>query len=106
MIQADFGNKTLEPLASFGSCTRLPQIFINDQDAGFRPSQRHGPLHQAVLQAGRLLMIEDLLHGRLPHIHDGEALKVPKGQLLTVPVPHITSRVQTHDCPPPLRVRR
>ncbi len=39
-----------------------------------RPTQCFGPRHQTVLQACRLLMVENLLDRGLPHIHDSQAL--------------------------------
>jgi hypothetical protein len=105
MLQSDFGNQTLEPLAPFCCGARLTSIFIDDQDAGFRPSPGHRPLDQTVVPPGRLLMLQDLLHRRLPDIHDGETLEVPSREFLAGPLPRITSRVQTHDRPPPRMFR-
>ncbi len=102
MIQADFGDYALKPLAPYCRCARLTAVFIDDHDTGFRPPQGHGPLHQTVWQPGRLLMMQDLLHGRWPSLHDGETLEGPRRTFLAVPWPRITAWMPTHVRSPPL----
>ena len=71
MIQADFGHQPLKALAPLGTGARPPQVIVDHQHAGLRPPPGDRPSHEAILQASGFLMLQDLLHRRLAHIHDG-----------------------------------
>src|SRR5262249_16664048 len=80
-----------------------PQVIVDHQHAGLRPPPGDRPSHEAIVQAGGFLMLQDLLHRRLAHVHDGEALPVPWGHVLCVPLAPPPTLLQTPRSPPPPR---
>jgi hypothetical protein len=96
MIQSDLCHETLKAVAALSCRTRLAQIIINDQDASFRPPQRHGAPYEAILQLCRLLMIEYLLRCRLPNVNNREALHMSGQDFVAISLPRLSYEVQAH----------
>jgi hypothetical protein len=71
MIQAHFGHELLEPESALDGRGGLAEVFINHENAIARPAQGKGAIDKAVLQAGRFLVLDHLLHGGLADIDDG-----------------------------------
>jgi hypothetical protein len=107
VIEPDFGDQALEARPAVGARSRLAQVVIDDDDALARPAQLDRAIDQAILQLGRLLVVKHLVHGRLPYVHHGGALPVPRVDLRrrTPRVPSLT-RGRVHRSPFARRARR
>jgi hypothetical protein len=65
----------------------LAKVLVDHQHPRGRPAQPDRPLHQPVLQPGRLAMVSDLLAGGLAHIHHRQPLKMPIWYRIRAPLP-------------------
>jgi hypothetical protein len=69
LTEADGGDQALEPVTIHAAGAREPKIVVNDARPWSRPTQLHGGLGQLVLTPCTLLMLDQLLGGRLADIH-------------------------------------
>jgi hypothetical protein len=83
----DLGDQPLEAHPAGRAGPRLAQVLVDHQHPRGPPAQRDRPLHQGVLQPGRLPMAEHLLAGGLAHVHHRQPLKVPATDLAAQPLP-------------------
>jgi len=82
VVQADFRDEALEADAPRGARAGLAQVVVDDDDTLRRPAQIPRSGHQPILEARRFLMVEDLLHGRLPNVDDGDTVLMARRDLL------------------------
>lgn len=87
MVQPDLGDQTLETGAGHRTRPRLAQVLVDHQDPVRLPAQRDRPVHQGVLQPGRLLMVDELLAGGLADIDHREPLQMTVVDLAAGPLP-------------------
>ena len=76
MIQTDFGHQPLKAGPTLGARPGTAQILIDQEDLRGGPAQLHRPIHQGVLQPGRLLVALHLLQRGLAHVDHGLALQM------------------------------
>lgn len=76
MIEADLGQEPLEAEPAFRGPAAEALILVDHDDPVRRPAQGDGAAPQAVLQGGRLAMLEHLLGGGLPHIDDRQPVEM------------------------------
>src|SRR6185369_3939783 len=81
VVEGDLGQQPLEAGSPFDGLATLTQVVVDGDDPVTRPAQRHGPVGQGVLAGGGLLVVEDLLRGRLADVDDRQAVEVPGPQL-------------------------
>jgi hypothetical protein len=74
MVQADLRDEALKAQPPLDTGARLAQIVVDHQDPVRGPAQRLGARDETILQPGRLLMIEHLLHGGLADVDDGQPI--------------------------------
>jgi hypothetical protein len=77
MIEADLRDQAPKASPPFDTGARLAEIVVDDQHPLGWPAQLVGARHQAILEPGRLMMIEYLLRGGLTDVHDGQTVVVP-----------------------------
>jgi hypothetical protein len=63
VAKADLGHQALEAGASLSARPRFALVVVDDQHPRRRPPTRPGAVDEPVLQAGGLLVLEDLLRG-------------------------------------------
>jgi hypothetical protein len=100
MVQPDFRHQALKTVTAFGTRARPPEVLIDHQDPRLGPPQGYGPLYESILQPRRLLMIQYLLHGRLPHVHHCKVVAVSCIDFFCLPSPLVSHVVAMHTCPP------
>src|SRR6266542_2452241 len=77
VAQSHLGDESIESDASYASTApTYSKVFIDDHDLRWRPAQLGGPLHQAILQALALLVMQDLAGRGLTNVDRGLASKV------------------------------
>ena len=84
MVETDLRDQPLKARPSHGAAGRLAEVIIDHQHAVVHPTEGFGARHEAILEAGRLLMVEHLLWTRLAHIDDGQAVVMPGLELAGV----------------------
>jgi len=77
--------KAFDARPSYGAAGRFTEVVIDHQHAVVHPTERLGTGNEAILEAGRLLMIQHLLWTRLAHIDDREAVVMPGLELVGSP---------------------
>ncbi len=87
MPHGDLGDQPLEPHPAGRAGPGLAQVLVDHQHPRGLPAKRDRPLHQPILQPGRLPMVEHLLAGGLAHIHHRQPLKMPVAHLAAQPLP-------------------
>ena len=75
------GEQPLEPGPVFGPPAALALVLVDDHDPGARPAQGDGVVGQGVLPGLRLGVLQDLLRGGLPDVHDGRPVQVTRQDL-------------------------
>src|SRR5260221_11947979 len=92
LAQADLGHHSIKAGARDTACRRAPEIVIDRFDA--RPAQRRQTIAHRILQSAALAIVENLMGGGLPYIHDRLALQMVRPDLL-----------RHHDASPPVPER-
>jgi hypothetical protein len=87
MAHGDLGDQPLEPRPAGRAGPGLAKVLVDHQHPRGRPAQGDRPLHQGVLQPGRLAMVDDLLAGGLADIDHRQPRKVPVAHLTAQPLP-------------------
>jgi hypothetical protein len=76
-VQGYLNEQALEAEPALDGLSAPAQVVVDDVDLPGTPAEIDGPIGQGVLASGRLLMVDDLLGGGLPDVHDGPAVEVP-----------------------------
>ena len=77
VVQAHLRHQPLEARPLVGRLAAPALILVDDHHALGRPAEPLRELCQGILPFARLAVLEHLLGGRLPHVHDREPIEVP-----------------------------
>src|SRR5207249_432631 len=80
-VEGDLGQQPLEPGPALDRLAAPAQVGVDGDDAIPGPPECDRAVGQGVLAGGRLLVVEDLLRGRLADVDDGDAVEVPGPEL-------------------------
>ena len=94
----DLRDQPREPGPLSRTCRRPPQVLIDHHHPGRRPAQGDRPVHQPVLQPGRLAVIGDLLARGLPDVDGRQAVTMPA---LDLAIAVLMRKHRAHPRPPP-----
>ncbi len=75
MVQADFRQHALQAPACHPTLAALALVCIHDDDAGARPPQGDGAVHQGLGPGRGLHVLDDVLRRGLAHLDDRQALQ-------------------------------
>lgn len=87
VVQPDLGDQPLKARAGNGTRPRPAQVLVDHQNPVHRPAERDRPVHQGILQPGRLLVVDELLAGGLTDIDHREPLQMTVVNLAAGPLP-------------------
>jgi hypothetical protein len=80
LAQADLGDHPLEAGAGHAARGGAPEVVVHDLD--LRPAERREPVAHGVLQRAAFRVVQDLVRGGLPHVHDRPARQVMRLDLV------------------------